>query len=45
MELTDYAENVVQERLQTISGVSGVNVFGKRYSMRLWIDPVKTFCI
>ena len=41
LELTDYAENVVQERLQTISGVSGVNVFGKRYSMRLWIDPDK----
>lgn len=41
MELTDYAENVVQERLQTIPGVSGVNVFGKRYSMRLWIDPSK----
>jgi multidrug efflux pump len=39
MELTDYAENVVQERLQTISGVSSVNVFGRRYSMRLWIDP------
>src|SRR6185436_2396504 len=41
MELTDYAENVVQERIQTISGVSGVSVFGKRYSMRLWIDPSK----
>ena len=41
MELTDFAENVVQERIQTISGVSGVNVFGKRYSMRLWIDPSK----
>src|SRR5687767_10230597 len=41
MELTDYAENVVQERLQTIAGVSGVNVFGRRYSMRLWIDPAK----
>jgi multidrug efflux pump len=41
LDLTDYAENVVQERLQTISGVSGVNVFGKRYSMRLWIDPYK----
>ena len=39
MELTDYAENVVQEQLQTIPGVSSVNVFGKRYSMRLWIDP------
>ncbi|MDZ4749031.1 MAG: efflux RND transporter permease subunit [Saprospiraceae bacterium] len=41
MELTDYAENVVQEQLQTISGVSSVNVFGRRYSMRLWIDPSK----
>ena len=41
LELTDYAESVVQERLQTISGVSGVSVFGKRYSMRLWIDPAK----
>jgi multidrug efflux pump len=41
LELTDYAENVVQERLQTISGVSGVNVFGRRYAMRIWIDPAK----
>jgi multidrug efflux pump len=41
MELTDFAENVVQERLQTIQGVSSVTVFGKRYSMRLWIDPSK----
>ena len=41
MELTDFAENVVQERLQTIPGVSSVNVFGRRYSMRLWIDPAK----
>lgn len=39
MELTDFAENVVQERLQTIPGVSSVNVYGRRYSMRLWIDP------
>src|SRR5690606_9432561 len=29
MELTDFAENVVQEQLQTISGVSSVNVFGR----------------
>lgn len=41
LELTDYAENVVQERLQTIPGVSGVNVFGRRYAMRMWIDPSK----
>jgi len=39
LELTDFAENVVQERLQTVQGVSSVSIFGKRYSMRLWIDP------
>src|SRR5690606_26261494 len=38
---TDYAENVVQERLQTIPGVSSVNVFGQRYAMRLWLDPTR----
>src|SRR6187401_3404655 len=41
LQLTDYAENVVQERLQTVPGVSGVNVFGRRYAMRLWIDPAQ----
>lgn len=41
LELTDFAENVVQERLQTIAGVSSANAFGKLYSMRLWIDPSK----
>ncbi len=41
MQLTDYAENVVQERLQTVPGVSAVNVLGQRYSMRMWIDPSK----
>ena len=41
LDLTNYAENVVQERLQTINGVSGIFVFGRRYAMRLWIDPSK----
>jgi len=41
LELTNFAENVVQERLQTINGVSGINVFGRRFAMRLWIDPSK----
>ncbi len=41
LELTDFAENVVQERLQTISGVSSINVIGRRFAMRLWIDPAK----
>src|SRR5574343_317362 len=41
LDLTNFAENVIQERLQTIPGVSGINVFGRRYAMRLWIDPSK----
>lgn len=42
MELTEIAELTVKERLQTIQNVSGVEIWGqKRYSMRLWLDPVK----
>lgn len=42
LELSDYAENVISQRLETIPGVSGVQIWGqKRYAMRLWIDPVK----
>src|SRR5690606_1231975 len=38
----DYAENVVAQRLQTIPGVSSVQIWGQRkYAMRLWIDPAK----
>ena len=42
MQLDDYAENVLLDRLQTIEGVSSVQVWGqKQYAMRLWIDPAK----
>lgn len=42
LELSDYAENVIAERLQTIPGVSSVQIWGqKRYAMRMWLDPVK----
>ncbi|MDR2679208.1 MAG: efflux RND transporter permease subunit [Tannerella sp.] len=42
MELTEIAELTVKERLQTIQNVSAVEIWGqKRYSMRLWLDPVK----
>ena len=42
MELSDYAENVLQNKFQTIPEVSAVNIFGqKRPAMRLWIDPDK----
>jgi multidrug efflux pump len=40
MEVSDIAENVFRERLQTIPGVSGVFIWGsKRPAMRLWMDP------
>ena len=42
MEISDIAENIFKERLQTIPGVSGVFVWGsKRPAMRLWMDPAK----
>ncbi|RFZ95565.1 efflux RND transporter permease subunit [Mucilaginibacter conchicola] len=42
MQVNDYAENVLQEGLQTIPGVSAINIQGQRqYAMRLWIDPNK----
>lgn len=42
LELSDYAENVIAERLQTIPGVSSVQIWGqKKYAMRLWVDPGK----
>jgi len=42
LELGEYAENVLQEKLQTIPGVSQVGLFGqKRTAMRLWLNPQK----
>lgn len=42
LELSDYAENTISQRLQTIPGVSSVQIWGqKKYAMRLWLDPVK----
>jgi multidrug efflux pump len=42
LEVSDYAENVIAQNLQTIPGVSSVSIRGqKRYSMRLWMDPMK----
>ncbi|MEM8997613.1 MAG: efflux RND transporter permease subunit, partial [Acidobacteriota bacterium] len=42
LQLTDFANNVLKERLQTIPGVAAVDVWGeKNYSMRLWLDPAR----
>ncbi|WP_042373388.1 efflux RND transporter permease subunit [Bacteroides neonati] len=42
LELSEIAELTVKEQLQTIADVSSVSIWGeKRYSMRLWLDPLK----
>jgi multidrug efflux pump len=42
LELSDFAELTFKEQLQTVSGVSAVQIMGqKRYAMRLWLDPMK----
>ncbi len=42
LDVSDYAENVIAQDLQTIPGVSSVDIMGqKRYSMRMWMDPAK----
>lgn len=42
LELSEIAERLFKERLQTIPGVSEIAIWGQRkYSMRLWMDPFK----
>ncbi len=42
LELTALADNIFKARLQTIPGVSEIDIWGeKEYAMRLWIDPVR----
>ncbi|HPT30916.1 MAG TPA: efflux RND transporter permease subunit [Prolixibacteraceae bacterium] len=42
LELSEIADLTFKEQLQTISGVSAVQIWGeKRYAMRLWLDPAK----
>jgi multidrug efflux pump len=42
LEISEWANNVLLERLQTIPGVSGIQIWGeKRYAMRIWFNPEK----
>ena len=42
LELSEIADLTVKEQLQTIPDVSGVSIWGeKKYSMRMWLDPIK----
>ncbi len=39
LELTDYADRYLKDRLQSVPGVAYVFMFGSRYSMRILLDP------
>ncbi|MEX0843925.1 MAG: efflux RND transporter permease subunit [Balneolaceae bacterium] len=42
LDLSDVALNDFKERVQTIPGVSSVQIWGeKQYAMRLWMDPLR----
>ncbi len=42
LELSEIADLTVKEQLQTIPDVSSVSIWGeKKYSMRMWLDPIK----
>jgi multidrug efflux pump len=42
LQLTEFVQNNIVERIQTIPGVSGVNIWGeKKYAMRIWLNPDK----
>jgi len=42
LEVSDYAENVIAQNLQTIPGVSNIQIWGqRRYSMRIRLEPKK----
>ena len=39
LELFDYADRFVKDRLQAAPGVAFVRMFGRRYAMRIWLEP------
>ncbi|MEO7309523.1 MAG: efflux RND transporter permease subunit [Chitinophagaceae bacterium] len=42
LEVTEYVNNVLADKLQTIPGVSGLQIWGERkYAMRIWMDTKK----
>ncbi|MDX2084435.1 MAG: efflux RND transporter permease subunit [Candidatus Melainabacteria bacterium] len=42
LEMSDYADRFIKDRLQTVDGVSKIIIGGAReYAMRVWLDPTK----
>ncbi len=41
LELSDFADRILKERLQRLSGVGSIFLGGeRRYAMRVWLDPL-----
>lgn len=42
LQINDLVNRIVKPRLQTVTGVADVRIFGERkYAMRVWLDPEK----
>jgi multidrug efflux pump len=41
IEIADYANRIVKDRVQNLPGVAQAQVYGNRYAMRVWLDPGK----
>ncbi|TXL73945.1 efflux RND transporter permease subunit [Vineibacter terrae] len=42
LEITDFADRYVKDRLQSIDGVAEARIFGeRRYAMRIWLDAAR----
>ncbi|MFO7446601.1 MAG: efflux RND transporter permease subunit [Ignavibacteriaceae bacterium] len=42
LEISDFADRILKERIQRISGVGSVIIGGeRRYAMRVWLDPLR----
>jgi multidrug efflux pump len=39
IEIADYANRIVKDRVQNLPGVAQAQVYGNRYAMRVWLDP------
>ncbi|MGH8077294.1 MAG: efflux RND transporter permease subunit, partial [Lysobacter sp.] len=39
VEIADYAETLVKDRVQTIPGVAQAQVYSSTYAMRIWLQP------
>jgi multidrug efflux pump len=41
LEVADYAQRLVKDRLQAIPGVAQARLYASQYAMRIWLDPAR----